>query len=361
ADADFRRILVVCTRQIGDVLLTTPLIRATRRRWPDAAIDVLGFTGTLGMLKGNPDIHELIEAKGGSGWVASRALIGRLWRRYDLALIAQYSDRAHLYGWIAAPTRSGQVFAGVKGWWKRLLLQHIVTIDDRHEHAVTEKMHLLDPWVTPPTAALVPPRADALPEAVGAALRSPYVVVHVPSLVRYKQWPLEHYATLARALAGDGVQVVLSGGSSDADRRACAEVVERASGSGLLDLSGRLTLNQLATLLAGASAYVGPDTSITHLATACDVPVVALYGPISPRLWGPWPGGETGVAPFVDRAARQQARKVVVLQGPQPCVPCNGAGCDKHNDSRSLCLESLEPARVVDEVRRILAGSRVAA
>ncbi|MEO7338873.1 MAG: LPS core biosynthesis protein, partial [Caldimonas sp.] len=67
ADADFRRILVVCTRQIGDVLLTTPLIRATRRRWPDAAIDVLGFTGTLGMLKGNPDIHELIEAPAGSG------------------------------------------------------------------------------------------------------------------------------------------------------------------------------------------------------------------------------------------------------------------------------------------------------
>ena len=115
----FERILVVCTRQLGDVLLTTPLIRAARERWPAAAIDVLGFGGTLGMLRGNPDVGELIEVPAGSGWIASRRLLGRLWRRYDLALIAQYSDRAHLYGFAAAKRRSGQVTREAKSWWKR--------------------------------------------------------------------------------------------------------------------------------------------------------------------------------------------------------------------------------------------------
>ena len=57
------------------------------------------------MLRGNPDVAELIEVPAGSGWVASRRLIRRLWRRYDLALIAQYSDRAHLYGFAAAKRR----------------------------------------------------------------------------------------------------------------------------------------------------------------------------------------------------------------------------------------------------------------
>ena len=52
----FRRILVICTRQIGDVLLTTPLIDAAKRRWPEASVDVLGFVGTLGILRGNPQI-----------------------------------------------------------------------------------------------------------------------------------------------------------------------------------------------------------------------------------------------------------------------------------------------------------------
>ena len=63
----FERILVVCTRQLGDVLLTTPLIRAARERWPAAVIDVLGFGGTLGMLRGNPDERSfsVVYLKGG--------------------------------------------------------------------------------------------------------------------------------------------------------------------------------------------------------------------------------------------------------------------------------------------------------
>ena len=62
------RILVVATRQIGDVLLTTPLIQAARQRWPQARIDVLGFPGTMGMLRGNPDLNRLLESPARPGW-----------------------------------------------------------------------------------------------------------------------------------------------------------------------------------------------------------------------------------------------------------------------------------------------------
>src|SRR5262249_42590856 len=54
------RILVISLRRIGDVLLTTPLIRSLRAAWPDATIDVLVFAGTSGILKGNPDIDTII-------------------------------------------------------------------------------------------------------------------------------------------------------------------------------------------------------------------------------------------------------------------------------------------------------------
>ena len=153
----FDCILVVCTRQLGDVLLTTPLIRAARERWPAARIDVLGFGGTLGMLRGNPDVAELIEVPAGSGWWASRALIKRLWRAYDLALIAQYSDRAHLYGFAAAKRRAGQVTDEPKSWWKRALLEHAVRMNDDQSHSVLEKLRLLAPWVEPTAVRLVPP------------------------------------------------------------------------------------------------------------------------------------------------------------------------------------------------------------
>ena len=151
-----RRILVVATRQIGDVLLTTPLIRAARERWPQARIDVLGLAGTLGLVRGNPDVAELIETRRGDGWRAALVLLRRLWRRYDLALVTQESDRAHLYAFLAAPVRAGVVPSTPRhAWWKRLLLRHaVVAAGDRGDtHSADEKLALLRPWQQAAAAA----------------------------------------------------------------------------------------------------------------------------------------------------------------------------------------------------------------
>lgn len=369
-----RRVLVIVTRQLGDVLLTTPLIRRARQRWPEAALHVLGFQGTLGLLKGNADIDALIEVPAGAGWRASWPIIRRLWRRYDLALIGQPSDRAHLYGLVAARRRSGLVtWRWSKSWWQRALLDHAVVVPAERSHVVLEKLALMDPWwpvamaSSPPVrsadapsmTALVPPGPSALPVALLASLPRRYVVVQVPSLVAYKQWPLAHYAALVRALIDDGLPVVLTGGPGAADRDKVAEVQSALASPApmVINVAGQLDLNQVTTLLGGACAYIGPDTSITHLAAACGVPVVALYGPVDPRIFGPWPAGAAAVQPWQRRADRQQVGRVVVLQGPQPCVPCNGAGCEGHNASRSDCLVAIAPDRVLAEVRAVLSAA----
>jgi len=356
--AEFSRIIVIVTRQIGDVLLTTPLIRAARERWPQARLDVLGFAGTLAILKGNPDIDECIEVQPGSGWRQSWPLMRRLWRRYDLALVAQYTDRAHLYGLLSARVRSGQVPAGPEGRWKRAMLHHAVDLDDHQSHVVLEKLRLLAPWVADtPLPVVVPPAGAPLPEDLVARLehRRP-VVLQVPSLVKYKQWPLPHYAALARELAARGWPVVLTGGPAPEDR-ALVDGVLLLMGDqarSVIDACGRLSFNQMATLLSGAALYVGPDTSVTHLAAACGTPVVALFGPIDPRLWGPWPVGWPAAQPYEPHGLRQARGKVLLLQGAQTCVPCNGAGCDRHRDSRSECLETMTPQRVLAEALAIL-------
>lgn len=358
--SEFQRVLVICTRQIGDVLLTTPLIHAAKRRWPGASIDVLGFAGTLGMLKGNPDVHELVEVPAGSGWLRSISLIRRLWRRYDLALVAQSSDRAHLYGWVAAKVRSGQVPEEPRAWWKRALLDHVVPLGVNHSHVVIEKMRLLSPWVDAADAVVVPPSARPLPPQVTEQLQRPYVVMQVPSLVRYKQWPPEHFAHVARVLVNEGFQVLLSGGPSESDRAMVGEVVRMAAlpVPELLPVAGLLDLNQLTTLLQGARLYIGPDTSVTHLAAACDIPVIALFGPIDPRLWGPWSGRLPLEIPYVQRALSQRSGNVILLQGTPACVPCSQAGCEKHNASRSECLETMGPERVIEQARTALGISR---
>ncbi|HEX3139993.1 MAG TPA: glycosyltransferase family 9 protein, partial [Rhizobacter sp.] len=206
-EAAFSRILVICTRQLGDVLLTTPLIREAKRLWPEAAIDVLGFSGTLGLLRGNPDVRELIEVPAGSTWRQSLPLVKRLWRRYELALVAQYTDRAHLYGWVAAPVRAGQVPEGQQSWWKRMLLRHSVELGAGHSHVVLEKLRLLSPWMDVAAQGAIgvrPPPGASLPEDVAARLTPGYVVLQVPALVAYKQWPLAHYTRLVRQLAQRG-------------------------------------------------------------------------------------------------------------------------------------------------------------
>ena len=86
------RILVVSLRRIGDVLLTTPLIRSLRRAWPQASIDVLVFDGCTGILVGNPDIDRVISMPQRPGSVATIRLLARLWKRYDLAVSTQSGD-----------------------------------------------------------------------------------------------------------------------------------------------------------------------------------------------------------------------------------------------------------------------------
>lgn len=362
------RILIVITAQLGDVLLAAPLAAAARERWPGASVDVLGFKGTLALLEGNPDIAARIEVDRRAGVGAQLRQAWQLRRHYDLAFVTRGGDRAHVYGLVMARRRSVLVpVAGPGSRWKRWIAQHTLPVFPRR-HQVLEKLHLLDPWGGPRgPVSVTPPAGSALPEEIERRLRRPCAVVQVPSMWRYKRWPAAHYQALVDGLVADGVQVLLTGSSAPEDR-AQVDAVRAGlthGGDDVLDLAGRLSLPQVRTLLGRCAVYVGPDTSVTHLAAAVGVPVVSFYGPTDPQDFGPWPNGHDAAQPWAARATRQQVGRIVVLQGPdlpqRSCVPCRAMGCENHRDSASHCLDHLMPERVLDEVRRQLAGLTAAA
>ena len=349
------------------MLLTTPLISAIRARWPRAHVAVLGFAGTLALLQGNPEIDERIEVRRGDGLGAKMRLLNRLWRRYDLALVTQAGDRPALYGWVAAARRSSvapQAGTGHGAWWKRRLAAHRV-VAERNRHTVLEKLLLIEPWLALSELAAVsvsPPAGTPLPDRLQQVLRPGYLVVHAPSMWRYKQWPVEHFRTLIAALLERGHQVVLTGSGAARDQEIVAQLRNLGPRPSLLDASQGISLPQVATLLAGARAYVGPDTSVTHLAAAVGTPVIALFGPTRPTAWGPWPQGHPASQPWALRGSEpdrvQRVGKVILIQGPSrpgdDCVPCGRAGCDDHRDSRSECLEGITPAKVLQQVLELL-------
>jgi heptosyltransferase-3 len=355
-----KRILIVTTRQIGDVLLTTPLIRASRELWPLARIEVIGFEGTLGILQANADIDALVTTPARFGPLGLFQFLRRLWRQYDLALVAQPGDRSHLIGWAAArqcsgivPSRSGS------NWWKKRLLRHVVvSAGDRGAvHVVQENVALLAPWRTsePTTIRVVPPSAASLPHALEAQLQPGAVAIHVPSMWRYKQWSQAHFKTLVQGLLDGGHQIVLTGSGAERDQACIAPLRALAAAPRLIDTSGKLNFNQLTALFGRVALYIGPDTSVSHLAAATGVPMIAIFGPTNPMRWAPWPARSTTADLFARSSLAQQVGNVTLLQSNLPCVPCGRAGCEDHRDSRSDCLDAITPERVLDQAERLLA------
>ena len=353
------RILVITLRRLGDVLLTTPLIRSIRRGFPRAELDVMVFRGSEGILEGNPDIDDVITLSERPLVGEGLYLIGRLWRRYDLVVSTQAGDRPTLFAMVSGRHRVSLVpRQGETGaWWKRHA-HHISVAAEPDTHRVTQLLALAKTLGLEPATDIVCPRRDAA--VPNPSIRPRYAVLHANPFYRYKRWTDNGWRALARALAERGLAVAVTGGG-DAAERSYLDALWAAVDPTVERLDGRLDWPDLAALLAGAAAYVGPDTSITHLAAASGCPTVALYGPTSPRLIGPWPVG--GLAQPWDHAGTIQHRgNVWVEQNPLPCLPCEKLGCEGHLDSRSQCLDELSVAQVLVAVDQALnrAGSHVA-
>jgi heptosyltransferase-3 len=346
------RILVINLRRLGDVLLATPLMRTLRRGIPGAKLDVLVFDGSEGILRGNPDIDSVLTMPERPTTGESLKAIAQVWRRYDLVVSTQTGDRPTFYSLLAGRIRVGLVpREGGGAWWKRMALHHAL-VEASDKHRVDNLLTLTDALDLPRHNGIVCPQNFSANEI---APREPYAVLHAHPMFRYKQWTEAGWRALAQALKERGLGVVATGGP-DAKERAYLDHLW-ANDAEVTRVDGRLDWGQLATLLAGASVYVGPDTSVTHLAAGAGCATVALYGPTDPRLWGPWPSGGLD-DPWVAAGSIQRRGNVWLVQNSLPCTPCQKEGCERHIESYSRCLDELSARQVLTAVDQALAWSR---
>lgn len=342
------RILVVALRRLGDVLLTTPLIRSLRRAYADARIDMLVFADTAAILAGNPDIDAVITSPSRPTAGESLALARRLFRSYDLAITTQAGDRPSFFAIAAGKTRVGVTEDRVIGRLKGMLLHRRAPMRT-DLHRVEETLELAGLIGIAPVADVVAPRADRVEDAPP----QPYAVLHAAPFFRYKQWHMSGWQAAAKHLRARGLALVATGGPS-AEERAYLDAVW--DGVEISRRDGALTWPQLAALIGGARVFLGPDTSVTHLAAATGCPTVALFGPTDPRRWAPWPVGGLS-EPFAERGTVQRRGNVFVVQNSLPGMPCGLEGCLRNVRSHSLCLDQMPADSVIRTLDEALAVS----
>src|SRR5262245_12936170 len=348
------RTLVITLRRLGDVLLTTPLIRTLRRGFPQAKLDVLVFRGSEGILAGNPDVDDALTMPEHPSPAETLALVRQLWRRYDLVVSTQAGDRPTFFALAAGRRRVGMVpRTDERGaWWKRQV-HHIAVVAEPDSHRVSQLLRLASALGLRSVPEVVCPQGQS---AEAAAPQSPYAVLHPNPFYAYKRWTDAGWRSLAGALAERGLEVVVTGGPAVSERDYLDRLWHNAEPP-VHRLDGRLDWPQLTALLAGAEVYVGADTSMSHLAAGSGCPTIALYGPTSPRLIGPWPVGGLD-SPWEPAGTIQRRGNVWVVQNPLPCLPCEQLGCDGHLESRAQCLDELSMRQVLVAVDQALSGTR---
>lgn len=288
-----RRIVVIKPCCLGDMLMATPVIRALDQLAPDAEIYVATDHWTQPAIETNPRLDGLIRYPT-SGSIRTAFQLGWQLRRlnFDLGVSLDRSPVPALAMRIAGiPVR-----AGINSQQRGIGLTHAVVPESgQHEtdlYLSTLSVLGISGLTTHPEYYLSDDALSSTRDRLPAPTPDrPLVVIHPGGAVNpgvamlEKRWPATSYGELASLLGQQAnATVVLVGAESD--RNAVNTVREFARGP-VIDLCDQLSLDELAAVVSRASLYVGNDSGTTHLASAVGTPVVAIFGPTSPRMYRP--------------------------------------------------------------------------
>lgn len=291
-----QRILIIRLSALGDVVMASGLIPAMRELSPQAHIAWLVEPAAAPLLRHNPRLDEVIVLPRNEWqalWRARRPIallrsvlaFRRLLRarRFDVVLDAQGLLKSALCAWWSGAARRVSLIGREGSRW--LMTERFVPEPDPQKpigieyRALARHLGALDPYRMD-LAVGDAPRAAAAAALAAAGVKAPYAVLCPYTTRPQKHWFDERWAALAQRLAAAGVTPVLVGGPSDAER--APAIADHAPG--LVNLVGRLQLDETAALVAGSALLVGVDTGLTHMGSALDVPTVALFGSTRPYL-----------------------------------------------------------------------------
>lgn len=340
----FKRVLVVKLRYIGDVLLATPVIRNLRLHLPRAHLAMIVNAGTEGVLRHNRCVDEVLalDREPLTSWNPITRVTASLhylqWvrsRRFDWVVDLTDADRSALLAYASgARVRVG---FNAEGRWRGRLYTHVAEAGWPRQHIVDYQLESLVPLGLEVRSRDLELPLDSADEANGAAWLArqgvregaPFLALHPGARWWFKQWPAEQCAALAdRIQAEEGLPVIFLGGTLEQEFLHAVRARMRTPFRGAV---GELELLAMAAVLQRASVFVGNDNGPMHIAAALGTPVVALFGPSDPTVWGPRGPGHR-----------------VIHRGLDYCRSCIHPRCVRGKEN---CLRMITVEEVVEAVR----------
>ncbi len=341
----YDKILIFNTAFPGDIILTTPLVRAVYNRFPGAYIAFCTTPGGVRLLAGLSYLDKLIVYDKHN---ADRGLRGMLRtvlklreERFDMAVSVHRSARsAMLLRMAGIPVR-----VGFKSSAMAALYTHRVD-RPRQAHETVRNIGLMAPFGVDPASVPVRPllpvtdeEADHVFGILGTDLPhgdGPLVTVAPGSVWGTKRWLAERYGRLIDELVERlGARVIMVGGTTD--RQQAGKVLDSCS-SPVLDMVGLTDIRELCALVRKSNLVITGDSAPMHVAWAFDTPTVAIFGATVPEL---------GFAPISGRC------RIVELRGLE-CRPCSDHGPPQCPLGHFRCMEGVSVEMVFGACREML-------
>jgi heptosyltransferase-2 len=336
------KILVLRYRFIGDTVLTVPFLRNLREAFPSARIDLMlePFSGQV--LDGCPYVDRIFpfdiktihrysnrsEQNKLSGYLQYRRKIKA--ERYDAAFVLKRSLSSALLVWASGvPRRIGFATEG-----RRFLLTDPVAYkNDQHEVnnfldclrklEIPIRTHHLELWPSAEGDA----KAQSLFADKGWKRSDLKIVIHAAASLPAKQWPLERFSAVMRALQRKyRAKFIYTGAKEDA---VLYTQIEKEGPFDGLNLCGITSLRENISVYSHSDLFFGVDSGPMHMAAAVGVPVIALFGPTDERKWGPWGEGH------------------FVITKRLSCHPCKPHKCEKNE-----CMTGIEIDEALEAVEK---------
>lgn len=348
-----RRVLAVRLDNMGDVLMTTPALRALRQSTPGRHITLLAGSAGKALQPHLEDADEVLQAR--PPWLPGGTLLPD-----ELLALAETLRQEHFDAAVIFTVYSQSALPAALLCW----LAHIPL---RLAYSRENPYHLLSDWIIDPEPHEVlrhevrrqldlveavgartedthlsfhirdddRTRADTLLRSAGIDPAQPYIVVHPGASAPSRRYPPELYAAVLEHLGEpadeDGLQIVFTGSTDESET---IRDVRRQTSTGSATLAGVLDLGGLAAVIDGAALLIANNTGPVHIASALGTPVVDVYALTNPQH-APW----------------QVEHRV--LYEDVPCRWCYRSVCPQHHHA---CLRLLDPARVAAAARELLDG-----